>query len=472
MNCRTDRIIVAKRIVAALVLSFLTATSRAAEEAAFAGSGELPRITADSGLDVLQRYAALNNACLKSQFLRWQATLQKIPQVTALPDPRFNYGYFIRSVETRVGPQHHRIGISQMFPWFGKLKLRGEKAAHDAEADFQRLEAGRVRLRYDVAEAYHEYAYVNRAIEIVEENIALLKQLEGVAQSKFQGGGSYLGVIKAQVELGKLDDRKRSLLDVLEPIRARLNAALNREPNALLPKPRVTPTTELRQNDAQLLASLAEANPELKGLAADAQREDEGIELARREFYPDVTLGVDYIQTGDALAPTTPGNSKDPAIAMFSINIPLWWKKLRAGVREAEARKVAVEEQKVDLNNRLSATLKLALFNYRDAERKISLYRDSLVPQARSALSVSQKAFEGGSADFLETVDAQRLLLEFQLQAERSLANREQRLAEIRMILGWGSGLGADGKGPVDAANADGPPNPLDPAPAPQSLAQ
>ena len=86
--------------------------------------------------------------------------------------------------------------------------------------------------------------------------------------------------------------------------------------------------------------------------------------------------------------------------------------------------------------NNLTARLKLAHFKYRDAERKIALYRDSLVPQAKSALTVSQKAYEGGTADFLETVDAQRLLLEFQLQAERSAADREQRLAEICMILG------------------------------------
>lgn len=461
MKLSSDRIIFSKTVVA-LALCLSTSVSWAAEIAG-AVSEELPTISTNSGLDVLQRYAALNNAGLKSQFQQWRATLQKIPQVTALPDPKLNYGYFIRSVETRVGPQNHRVGVSQMFPWFGKLKLRGESAALDAEAAFQRLEAGRAKLRYDVADAYHEFAYVHRAIEIVDENISLLKQLEAVAQSKFRGGGSYLGVVKAQVELGKLDDRKRSLADVLEPIRARLNAALSREPDAFLPRPKVTPSAKLRRDDAQLLARLAEANPELKGLAADIEREAKGVELARKNFYPDVTLGVDYVQTGGALAAATPASGKDPVVAGFSINIPLWWKKLHAGVKEAEARKVATEEQKTDLNNRLNAGLKLAHFKYRDAERKLALYRDSLVPQAKSALTVAQKAFEGGAADFLETVDAQRLLLEFQLQAERSAANREQRLAEVRMLMGSGE------ESPSASRSAPAP-SPL--APRPSSLPQ
>ncbi len=436
MKLCPHRIVVTSFAAVALSMNLFIVEGRASDAVTNAVTEELPAITAESSLDVLLQYAALNNAGLKAAFHQWKASLERIPQVTALPDPKLNYGYFVRSVETRVGPQNHRVGIAQMFPWFGKLKLRGEKAAHDAEAAFQRLEASRLMLIYNVTDAYQEYEYLYRAIEIVAENISLLKQLEGVAQSKFQGGGSYLGVVKAQVELGKLDDRKSSLVDVLEPVRARLNAALSRGPNATLPTPKATRAAALPTDDRQLLARLADANPELKVLAAGIRRESEGIALAKKDFYPDVTFGVDYVQTGDALIAAAPGNSKDPVIAMFSINIPLWWSKLRAGVKEAEARKIAVEEQKNDLNNRLNAGLKLALFNYRDAERKISLYRDSLVPQARSALSVAQKSYEGGTADFLETVDAQRLLLEFQLQAARSLANREQRIAEIRMILG------------------------------------
>ncbi|MFT4689953.1 MAG: outer membrane protein TolC [Limisphaerales bacterium] len=431
-----DRKIVSKFALAALVLGLSTRSVRTAETAGRELPDELPPITVASGLDILLRYAALNNAGLKSAFQQWQATLQKIPQVKALPDPKLSYGYFIRSVETRVGPQNHKLGISQMFPWFGRLKLRGEKATHDAEAAFQRLEAQREKLWFDVRNAYFEYGYLHRAIEIVAENISLLKQLEGVAQTKFKGGGSYLGVIRAQVELGKLDDRKSSLADVLEPVRARLNAALSRDPNAAVPTPKITPASALKQDDAKLFALLAESNPDLKGMAAGISREEKGVALAKKNFYPDVMLGVDYVQTGDALAAGTPGNSKDAIVAMFSINIPLWRNKLRAGVKEAKARREAAVEQRADMNHRLAAGLKMTLFRYRDAERKITLYRDSLVPQARSALSVAQKAFAGGDADFLETVDAQRLLLEFQLQAERSLANREQRLAEIRMILG------------------------------------
>ena len=393
--------------------------------------------TTNSTLPDLIRYANEHNAGLRSAYQTWQASLLRIPQVTALPDPKFSYGHFIRSVETRVGPQQNRIGIAQAFPWFGKLKLRGDQAAQQAEADFQRLESARLRLRYHITDAWHEYAYLHRAIEIVDENISLLKQLEGIAQIRFKGGGTYVGVVKAQVELGKLTDRRSTLTDLLEPVQARLNAALGRESNAPLPSPKISSASPIAHDDGNLLTQLGENNPQLKALSAEVTGTETGIAIARKNFRPDVTVGVDYLQTGAAIT-ATPGNGKDAVVAGFSINLPLWWNKLRAGVKEAEAKHQAAITRREDAGNRLASKLKFAHFKYRDAERKIALYRDTLVPQAKSALTVAQQAYEGGTADFLETVDAQRLLLEFQLQAERSAADREQRLAEVHMILGTG----------------------------------
>jgi hypothetical protein len=64
---------------------------------------KLPELTGSSGVSDYLAYAALNNAGLQAAFDRWKAALERVPQVKALPDPRFNYRYFIEEVETRVG---------------------------------------------------------------------------------------------------------------------------------------------------------------------------------------------------------------------------------------------------------------------------------------------------------------------------------------------------------------------------------
>jgi outer membrane protein TolC len=269
------------------------------------------------------------------------------------------------------------------------------------------------------------------------ENVDLLKQLEEIARSKYESGTAEHGdVIKAQVELDKLRDRLRTLQDFKHPVAARLNAALNRPAESALPFPTNNSPGVLPSGTAQLLEQLKSSNPELKSLDFLAEKDKAAIALARKEFYPDVTLGVDYVQTGDARMAGVSDSGKDPVMVGFSVNIPLWWSKYRAGVREAETRYEATQQDRQDRANRLSTDLQLALFKYQDAERKIALYRDALIPKANQNLEVILRSFEAGRSDFLSLIDAERILLEFQLTYERAVADREQGLATVEKLVG------------------------------------
>lgn len=92
-----------------------------------------------------------------------------------------------------------------------------------------------------------------------------------------------------------------------------------------------------------------------------------------------------------------------------------WLKKYRAGLREAEDRCSVTQQNRLDSANRLSTNLRLALFKYQDAERKAALYHGALIPKADQNLKVIQRSFEAGKSDFLSLIDAERILLEFQL---------------------------------------------------------
>jgi outer membrane protein TolC len=187
--------------------------------------------------------------------------------------------------------------------------------------------------------------------------------------------------------------------------------------------------------DGQILAWAAESNPDLAALDHGILKQERAIELAGKAYFPDVTLGLDYIETGQALMPT-PDNGKDPVIAMVGINLPIWWNKYRAGEREAHARHRAAEEMRSQAGNALDARVKMVLYKFRDAERKVDLFRDTLVPKARQSLEAAQTAFRAGTGTFLDLVDAERILLEFQLSQERALADQAQRRAELEMLVG------------------------------------
>lgn len=397
---------------------------------------ELSELPAEPDLGDYLEFAARHHPGLEATYHRWAAAEQIAPQARALPDPKISYAYFVENVETRVGPQRQKLGVSQGIPWLSKLRLRGDMASEAALAAEQQYETSRRRVFYDVKDAYFELYYVGRALAITRDNLALLEHLEGVAQARFRGGAAVSGVIKAQLELGRLDDRRRSLEALRDPVVARLNAALGRSTDAPVPWPRELPVRHVEIDDAEIAGLMADENPELRRLDVERMRDELGIELARKAFRPDFAVGLDWVDTGPALMPGLADSGKDPLMAMVSVTVPVWRSKLRAGVRQAEEQHRATVARRSDVENSLEQRLELALFRYRDAERKIDLYRDTLIPLAEASLDVAQEGYESAKVGFLDVIDAQRLLLELQLAFERSLTDHAQRLAEIEMLAG------------------------------------
>jgi len=404
-----------------------------------AGPEKLPELDDSATLSDYLAFAALNNPGVEAAFSRWRAALEKAPQVSALPDPRLSLSYYIEEVETRVGPQRWGAGLSQSFPWFGTLGLRGDVADQDANIVEQGLRRALLDLYRDVKVAYYEYYYVTRAIAITEENIALMTELEEVARTEYKTGGTpYSSVIKAQVELGILDDRLQSLKDLLESAVADLNAPLNRPPNSPLPLPVQGAVLEevVGLSDEEVFALLAEINPELEALDIAVAREEAAIELAGKGYYPEFNIGLNYIETDRARMGGISDSGKDPVIASISMSLPFLSNKYSAAEREAENKRRAAVKERRERENQLLAELKKQLFRFRDGKRKVDLYRDTLLPKADQSLNVSRQSFETGKTDFLDLIDAERVLLEFQLSAERALVDQAKSYAELDRVLG------------------------------------
>jgi outer membrane protein TolC len=396
-----------------------------------------PLLPDSSGLYDLLRFAQKNNPGLEAAFNRWKAATERIPQAKAFPDPRVSFARYFEEVETRVGPQKQRFGLSQMFPWFGTLRLKGNIAAHDAQIAQQRFEAAQDHLYYAVSNAHAEYYYLTRAITITEQLLEIMKNAESVAQAKYRAGvGSYADMIRAQVELGRLEDRLLELSHKKRPVAARLNAVLNRPPEARLPVPTTLPQEELDLSDDDILVRAQRMNPSVRALDFTIERERQAVTLANRRYYPNLTVGVDYLSTGPAVMPDTPRSGKDPVIGTISINLPIWWGSYGAGRREAQARQRAAQLDRINLENQILARTHDVLFAFHDAERKIGLYRDALIPKAEQSINASMQGYEAGEVDFLDFLDAQRLFLDFELAYDRARADHVIRLAELRMLAG------------------------------------
>lgn len=367
----------------------------------------------------------------------WRASLERVPQAESLPDPRLTFGYFIEPVETRTGPQRARYGVSQTVPWPGKLGAAARAALEAANARQARVQALRLEVVYKVKSVFYEYAYLGRALKITRETMELLRFVEDVANARYSvGAAPYGDVVKAQVELGVLEDRLRSLEDRGRPLTARLNALMDQDSFTALPLPPAVPVMRLSLADSELLAEATVDNPEVEALGYEiaARRAEE--HAAEKDYYPDLTFGLESVWTDGARDLDINGYGNDPVAATVSLNLPLQRERRRAAVRQARQQAHATDLRRRALAQDIQADLQMELYQYRDAGRRIALYRDTLIPKAEEGLAVALEAYQSGGAASVDLLDAERTLLELRLAEVRALTDQAVRLAAMERLLG------------------------------------
>lgn len=407
----------------------LAPSAQEARQAAEAGHAlaASPVINEQSTLDDCVVYALVHNADVQAAYYRWQAQKERIVSAGSLPDPMAMIGRTLLRAEMRYAG-----GVSQMVPAWGKRELRRTEASQMADAGRQRFEAEALAVRYRVSSAWHEMQYLARAIELTQENITLLRSLETVAATRYQvAAADYADLIRIQIELAELEDRLAELSDRRNPLAANLNAAMNRPPDAPVPWGGAIEPMILDATVDQLLVMLRESNPELEEKDREIDAARTASEMARRERYPDFTIGVEIEDMREPME-----GLYDQVLLSVSMNLPIWREKNEAVLGEAISRRLAVSAERRGLGNRLAAELSEAAFEHRDAHRRARLIRDTLLPRADQALESLLALYQAGRGGFLDILEAERTLIEFRLALERARTDRAVALARLDMLVG------------------------------------
>ena len=372
-------------------------------------------------------FAETHNAGLMSKQQEWIAALEEVPQAKALPDPEVKYGYFSRQSDMQMDQM---VGVMQTFPWFGKIDARTEAAIKTASSAQQMYQAARLELFREVKEGFYEYAYLAKAIEIAAENLELLRHFEEVARTKYTATeAGQPDVIRAQVELAKMEYVLRTLEPLRKPTVNKLLKTLTLPEDTNLPWPKVEEFNEAPLEYERLVNILRQKNPELTALDFEVMAAKSKIELAKKNFYPDIGVGVMWEDMDNP-------KDRDGVALVFQMNLPLWRSSYAAGQRQAQAMAISKEQERIDTENTLLSKAAQSYYDYNDSIRRIQLYRDSLIPKGGELLQASETAYKAGTIDFLSLIDSQRLLLDYYLSYQRALADNRQKLAELEMLVG------------------------------------
>jgi len=421
------------------------ASPPAALSSAYGGSGQAagpplapavpPRPAEEATLQLreLIEEALARNPAIQAAEKRVTALRARVPQARSLPDPMLSVGWMgnITPFDVQEGdPSSYRsISAMQEIPYPGKLKLRGQIAGREAEAAWWDYENARRRVVAEVKSAYYEYFYAHKATEITLKNKDLLEKLTKIAEVRYQvGKGIQQDVLKAQVELSRLLQRLTVLKQQEHTAQVRLNTLLFRDPEAPLPAPAPFEKAELGESLESLYQLARQSDTGLQKDQQIIERNQLAVDLARKEYYPDLSVG--YMYQNRPHIPEMHGFT-------FSINIPVFYKtKQREGVREATEELAGIERMRESRETMLYFEVKEQYLAAKASEDLARLYSKAIVPQSSLALESSMAAYQVGSVDFLTLLSNFVIVLDYEVNYYRELTNYQIALAHLEPLVG------------------------------------
>jgi outer membrane protein TolC len=398
----------------------------------FAGSA----LAQDPMLEDYLKVAAESNPELQAQYKAFEAALEKIPQATGLPDPTLSFGYFISSIETRVGPQQARFSLSQKFPWFGTLKASGDVAALKAEAQYQAFLDQKNQLFYQVSASYYPLYELNRWLTLERENAEILESYKTIATTKFGNAeGTLVDVLRVDLMLKDAVTAIEILEEKRQPLVTTFNKLLNQDELA----PIETPDTLVVSEEASEVRkdSLLTQNPVLEELDFKIKASKAQEVLAEKQGLPKLGVGLDYVMVGQredlASEMSVQDDGQDALMPMVSLSIPLYRGKYRAAKKEAQLMQQRYSLQKEAAVNDLIANYEMTTFDLSQQSQLIALYQEQ-IGQTRQVLNLLLTAYSNSEKAFEEVLRVQQQLLTYQKMKATALMKYHIALAKLNYL--------------------------------------
>jgi len=383
--------------------------------------------------------ASSANPSLQAVDAEAEAARESAGAAGRLADPRF--GYEMLNLPTGDWNLHstpmsgHQLSLIQKLPVPGLLSSQRAAAQAAARAADAGLDDRRARLAASVERAWSALAVAQRALEITERNLDLLRQLRAIAEAKYRvGTGLQQDVLRAQLELTTLLAERLRREATLAKREASLAALLD------LPIAQRFPRTEdLSQQTAipelsELLARVGDASPLLREQRARIEEAEKRVRATKLASYPDVDLSVSYRIREQVT--TDPVHGQDFLSAGFTLRLPVDRQKWNSKVAEQGAfLRKATASYRASLAT-LGEEIRAAHSDLVEADAEVELLVTGLLPQARQSFESSRSGYEVARIDFLSLLDSELRLFDAELQLIQARATRRESFARLEATMG------------------------------------
>ena len=392
-------------------------------------------------VEVYIQRALAENRTVQAAFHNVQSLRYRIPQVTVLDDPVVSNTIFpIPSVAPQyslMGYNPYNMTLAQQFPWYGTLRLRGEAAEQDVKVALAELAAAQLDTVAAVKRSYFDLFVSQRTVEILAENRKVLEDFRAIAKSRLTTGGTQQDLIRSDVLISQLDREMANNEQAVASARSALARQIHVSPESDLRTLADVAIGTVPAEVDRLNQMAIAARPELRGRLAAIARDEKAVALAHKRFYPNLTLGLSYMdmEKTNAQTPKTAGGM--PNIGLYvGFNLPVYRNKYRAGVCEAKERAAADSKLYEAQRDETFAEIKDFMTQARVQQNVLSLLRDSILPRTKDTLNLSRSDYSKSNVDYATVLSAVREVLQIELQIVQIEGEMGKALASLERAVG------------------------------------
>lgn len=336
-----------------------------------------------------------------------EALLERGIVASQLPDPTLRVAlnnYPIQSGDfSTEGMTNAAIGLMQTFP-AGKSRAISERRYQWLASEMQ--ENAEARGRYVLAaarQAWLDLYYWEQAHALVSESRPFFDDLATVTRSLYAvGRKNQQDVLRAELELGRLDDR----LVEIERQRSRARAMLGEWIGPEASRPVAAKLPDWHQLPAlESLQDALQEHPMLRAAEAQIDAQSAAVDLANERSKPNWALDLGYSYR-DGYQPTGEPRSDFVSVGV-TVGLPFFRKKsidsnLSAALQDKSAA-VATREQTL---RGLGSQLTAEYARWNDLARRLSIYEARVLDLSSSNAEASLLAYQSDQSDFANVMRA------------------------------------------------------------------
>lgn len=377
------------------------------------------------------------NPKIQAARMRVESAAAKVPQAASLQDPTLGMTVHAQQVQTAAGQQELALAASQKIPWFGKLNSAAQVAERGLDVARAKLHVAELDVIEKIKRAYYQLYYIEQAIAITQQDQEQLKLIARIVDRRYtvERKVSQQDVLRLEVEISRLETDLVRLRQQFTSSQAALARLLHISPDTNLQALNTLPPEQIPEDLEALYRQAIAARPELQAQLAVIAKDRKASDRARLDYFPDVTLGMTWIDTASAgISPVA--NGQDAFLLTANLNLPIYKERLAASVRESEAAAVAGAREYDALKDETMQQVKDLFAQATSQKELLRLFSNDIIPKAEQALEQSIQSYQVGEVDFLQMIDNWRQLLRFHIGERQLEAQLRQSVASLARVVG------------------------------------